>query len=94
MAKGLEGVRAKIERAVKSFNELHTPIKDWCEGHPYLSVVDHDYNTGWHLAHHVDMGIPFRHLPAFHAELERAGYITPGLTYPNYRSLWRALASA
>jgi fatty acid desaturase len=51
------------------------------------------YNTGWHLAHHVDMGVPFRNLPAFHAELERAGYITPSLTYPNYRSLWRALSS-
>ncbi len=52
------------------------------------------YNTGWHLAHHVDMGIPFRNLPAFHAELERAGYVTDQLVYPNYRSLWRALASA
>ena len=31
------------------------------------------YNTGWHLAHHVDMGVPWRNLPAFHAELERAG---------------------
>jgi fatty acid desaturase len=51
------------------------------------------YNTGWHLAHHVDMGIPFRNLPAFHAELERAGYITAGITYPNYRSLWMALSS-
>jgi fatty acid desaturase len=40
------------------------------------------------------MGIPFRNLPAFHAELERAGYVTAGITYPNYRSLWRALASA
>jgi fatty acid desaturase len=39
------------------------------------------------------MGVPFRNLPAFHAELERAGYITPSLTYPNYRSLWRALSS-
>jgi fatty acid desaturase len=52
------------------------------------------YNTGWHLAHHVDMGIPWRNLPAFHAELERAGYITEALTYPNYRALWRELASA
>jgi fatty acid desaturase len=51
------------------------------------------YNTGWHLAHHVDMGIPFRNLPRFHAELERAGYITEGLTYPNYRSLWKALSA-
>jgi fatty acid desaturase len=52
------------------------------------------YNTGWHLAHHVDMGVPWRHLPAFHAELERAGYVTSELTYPNYFALWRAACSA
>jgi fatty acid desaturase len=52
------------------------------------------YNTGWHLAHHVDMGIPFRNLPAFHAELQRAGYVTAAITYPNYHTLWKALASA
>jgi fatty acid desaturase len=51
------------------------------------------FNTGWHLAHHVDMGIPWRNLPAFHAELERAGYVTADLTYPSYRALWRALSS-
>jgi fatty acid desaturase len=51
------------------------------------------YNTGWHLAHHVDIGIPFRHLPALHRELVESGWIVPGLEYPNYRSLWRALAS-
>jgi fatty acid desaturase len=52
------------------------------------------YNTGWHLAHHVDMGIPFRNLPAYHAELERSGYVTEAITYPNYRSLWKALSAA
>jgi fatty acid desaturase len=52
------------------------------------------YNTGWHLAHHVDMGIPFRNLPKFYAELKRAGYVTPGITYPNYIALWKDLASA
>jgi fatty acid desaturase len=52
------------------------------------------YNTGWHLAHHVDMGVPWRNLPRFHEELERAGYVTPGITYPSYRALWRTLASA
>lgn len=51
------------------------------------------FNTGWHLAHHVDMGIPWRNLPRFHAELVDAGYATADLTYPNYRALWRALAS-
>lgn len=51
------------------------------------------YHTGWHLAHHVDMGVPWRNLPRFHAELEAAGYVTPDLTYPSYRALWRALTS-
>jgi fatty acid desaturase len=52
------------------------------------------YNTGWHLAHHVDMGIPWRNLPRFHRELENAGYVTSELTYPSYIALWRALSSA
>jgi fatty acid desaturase len=50
-------------------------------------------NTGWHLAHHVDMGTPFRNLPKLHAELEQAGWVTPDFTYPSYRALWRALRS-
>jgi fatty acid desaturase len=52
------------------------------------------YNTGWHLAHHVDMGVPWRNLPAFHAELRRAGYVPEGLTYKNYFALWRDACSA
>jgi fatty acid desaturase len=52
------------------------------------------YNTGWHLAHHVDMGVPWRNLPAFHEELRAAGYVTPAITYPNYLALWRAACSA
>jgi fatty acid desaturase len=51
------------------------------------------YNIGWHLAHHVDMGIPWRNLPAFHRELEEAGYITVTLEHRSYLALWRALAS-
>jgi fatty acid desaturase len=49
--------------------------------------------AGWHLAHHVDMGIPMRNLPRFHEELAKAGYVTDGLTYPSYRALWRSLAA-
>ena len=51
------------------------------------------FNTGWHLAHHVDMGVPWRNLPKLHAELVSAGWIVPDLEYPSYRALWRALAS-
>jgi fatty acid desaturase len=51
------------------------------------------YNTGWHLAHHVDIGIPWRHLPALHRELVASGWVTPDLEYPSYVALWRKLAS-
>ena len=51
------------------------------------------YNIGFHLAHHVDMGVPWRNLPKLHAELVAAGYVTPGLEQPNYRALWRKLRS-
>ena len=51
------------------------------------------FHTGWHLAHHVDMGVPWRNLPRLHAELVAAGWVVPGLEYPSYRALWRALRS-
>lgn len=51
------------------------------------------YNIGWHLAHHVDSGIPFRSLPKYHNELRRIGYVSAEYEYPTYRALWRALQS-
>ena len=51
------------------------------------------YNIGWHLAHHVDAGVPWRNLPRYHRELLAGGYVAPGLEYPSYRALWRKLAS-
>lgn len=48
------------------------------------------YRTGWHLAHHADMGVPWRNLPRYHRELVDAGWITPELEYPSYRAFWRA----
>jgi fatty acid desaturase len=51
------------------------------------------FRIGWHLAHHVDSGIPMSKLPRYHEELRRAGYVGDGLEYPSYTALWRALAS-
>jgi len=51
------------------------------------------YNTGLHLAHHVDIGVPFQNLPRLHRELVDAGWITPELEYPNYRAFWRRASS-
>lgn len=49
------------------------------------------YNIGWHLAHHVDSGIPFRNLPLLHAALAEAGYVDDTFEYRSYPALWRAL---
>lgn len=51
------------------------------------------YRIGWHLAHHVDAGVPFRNLARYHEALREAGYVDPAFEYPTYRSLWRALAT-
>ncbi|MFK7920096.1 MAG: fatty acid desaturase [Ilumatobacter sp.] len=47
------------------------------------------YHTGWHLAHHVDMGVPWRNLPKLHAELVASGWVVPELEYPSYRAFIR-----
>ena len=49
------------------------------------------YNIGFHMAHHVDAGVPFRHLPEYHRLLHEANYLDDTLEYPDYRSLWKAL---
>lgn len=51
------------------------------------------YNTGWHLAHHVDMGVPWRNLPRLHGELVRAGWVTADIEYSSYRAFWKAASS-
>lgn len=51
------------------------------------------FNTGYHLAHHVDVGVPFQNLPRLHAELERAGWIPSRLVFPSYWTLWRTACS-
>ena len=51
------------------------------------------YHTGWHLAHHVDMGVPWRKLPRLHDELVASGWLTPAIEYPSYRAFWRACAA-
>ena len=62
------------------------------------SVVQHliarfylvPYNIGFHLAHHVDAGVPFRHLPKYHALLRDTRYVDDSYEYPSYGALWKA----
>jgi len=58
------------------------------------SAVLVPFNIGYHLAHHVDMGVPNWNLPALQAELVASGWVTADYTYPNYRTLWRKLSAA
>jgi fatty acid desaturase len=51
------------------------------------------YRIGWHLAHHVDSGVPFRHLPELHAALQGAGYVDDTFEYRSYPAIWRALSA-
>ncbi len=51
------------------------------------------YNVGWHLAHHVDMGVPCWNLPKLHDELVASGWVTDESTWPTYRALWTALSA-
>ena len=51
------------------------------------------YNTGWHLAHHVDMGVPWTNLPRLHVELVAAGWTPPAIAGPKARAFWRAASS-
>lgn len=60
---------------------------------PLARLVFVPYQLGFHLAHHVDAGVPMFRLSRFHRELVRANYVDDGLEYPSYRALWRALAS-
>jgi fatty acid desaturase len=59
--------------------------------HPPARFLLVPYNIGWHLAHHVDSGIPFRNLPRFHAALREVGYLDGRVEHPGYRSIWKAL---
>jgi len=49
------------------------------------------FHIGWHLAHHVDSGVPFRNLPRYHRMMIDSGYVNPGYEYPSYPALWKAL---
>jgi fatty acid desaturase len=51
------------------------------------------FNTGWHLAHHVDIGVPFQHLPQLQRELVASGWVVPEVEYRSYTQLWRAAFS-
>ncbi len=59
--------------------------------HPLARFFLVPYRIGWHLAHHVDSGVPFRNLPLLHEALREASYVDASFEYPSYPAIWRAL---
>ena len=49
------------------------------------------YNVGYHLAHHVDSGVPFRNLPRLQDALVEDGYANDDFMWSSYPTLWKAL---
>ena len=66
----------------------HHPLGAPAPGARFMLVP---YNIGWHLAHHVDSGVPFRNLPRFHEALRTSGYVDDSFEYADYPTLWRAV---
>lgn len=76
------GLEASNDRRVAT----HSVTQHWW---PRFAMVP--FNIGFHLAHHVDAGLPFRNLPRYHRMLCESGYVAAGYEYPRYRDLWTAL---
>ena len=61
------------------------------EQRPLAKLLFVPYGVGYHLAHHVDSGVPFRNLERLHKELARSGYLDGASVWPSYPALWKAL---
>jgi fatty acid desaturase len=51
------------------------------------------FHTGWHLAHHMDSGVPWRNLPRYHDHLVAAGFVPDAIANRSYLALWKRLAA-
>jgi len=78
---------AGMTRSPDRRRTTHDIRQGFLSTHVFLSQA-----IGYHLAHHVDSGIPMANLPKLHAALVEDGYVVPGLTYPGYWAFWRTLA--
>ena len=79
------GLRADSDRRVTT----HSVRQHWLTRFYFVP-----FNLGWHIAHHLDAGIPFRSLPEYHKQLRLAGFVSDVYEYRNYRQLWRASRSS
>ncbi|MEI8239247.1 MAG: fatty acid desaturase family protein [Actinomycetota bacterium] len=77
-----------MQRSPDRRESTHTVRQHW-----FARFMLMPYRIGWHLAHHVDAGVPFRNLPMLHEALVEAGYVDGSFEYPSYPAIWRALSA-
>ena len=84
-----------VDRRARRDAALEGPSAHHAHGPPALvrPLLLVPYHIGWHLAHHVDAGVPMANLPKLHRELRKSGYVTDSLEYRSYPALWRRLSS-
>ena len=78
---------AGMTRASDRRRTTHHIEQGWWARNAFLSQ-----GIGYHLAHHVDSGIPMGNLRRFNRILEEDGYITAEITHRGYWAFWRTLA--
>lgn len=87
-------LRAIAEHGGMTRSEDRRATTHHVEQHWLPALLFTPYNVGYHLAHHVDSGVPFRNLPVLHHALRDAGYLDDTKVWPNYRTLWSALRTS
>lgn len=85
----LNRLRALAEHAGMTRSDDRRRTTHHVEQHRLAQAILVPFNTGYHLAHHVDSGIPFRNLPALHRALGEDGYLDGVPVHCSYRSFWR-----
>jgi fatty acid desaturase len=79
---------AGMTRSPDRRRTTHHVRQGWWARNVFLSQ-----GIGYHLAHHVDSGIPMGNLRRFHQILEEDGYVTADLTHDGYWAFWRTLST-
>jgi fatty acid desaturase len=68
---------------------VHVVRQSWL---PRLFLMP--YNSGAHLAHHMDPAVPWTRLPAYERLLVDEGFLDESQRWPSHRAVWRWCASA
>jgi len=85
----LNRLRALAEHAGMTRSDDRRRTTHHVVQHRLAQAILVPFNTGFHLAHHVDSGVPWRNLPTLHQALADDGYLDGVAVHRSYRAFWR-----